>query len=160
MSSRASAHRSDPGARKLRRMLTTASRIHDGLESNRDVHDLSSNSYEKLYMCRLRAAANYGIRGGRLASDWCGENRSPNRRYFLVDPEALSQLFSPGFDRTKAKGSILAQAFGLTGAASPVVSTAVKPWMTLQASSHPRRKETSRTIPNAFRSRYLTAPWH
>src|SRR5437588_7340733 len=95
----------------------------------RDVQDFEFTiQEEKLYMLQTRSGKRTGYAGVVIATDLVNEKIvSPKEAVLLVDPEALSQLLSPGFDQAEwAKIPVLAKGLPASpGAASgQVVFTA------------------------------------
>ena len=113
-----------PKAYKQLREITTRLERH-----YRDVQDFEFTiQEEKLYMLQTRSGKRTGYAGVVIATDLVNEKIvSPKEAVLLVDPEALSQLLSPGFDQAEwAKIPVLAKGLPASpGAASgQVVFTA------------------------------------
>jgi pyruvate,orthophosphate dikinase len=113
-----------PKAYKQLREITTRLEKH-----YRDVQDFEFTIQdEKLFMLQTRSGKRTGYAAVVIASDLVAEKIvSPKDAVLLVDPEALSQLLSPGFDQSEwAKVPVLAKGLPASpGAASgQVVFTA------------------------------------
>ena len=113
-----------PKAYKQLREITTRLEKH-----YKDVQDFEFTIQdEKLYMLQTRSGKRTGYAAVVIATDLAAEKIvSPKEALLLVDPEALSQLLSPGFDPGEwAKVTILARGLPASpGAASgQVVFTA------------------------------------
>ena len=113
-----------PKAYKQLREITTRLEKH-----YKDVQDFEFTIQdEKLYMLQTRSGKRTGYAAVVIATDLAAEKIvSPKEALLLVDPEALSQLLSPGFDPAEwAKVPILAKGLPASpGAASgQVVFTA------------------------------------
>src|SRR5690349_12154636 len=113
-----------PKAYKQLREITTRLEKH-----YKDVQDFEFTIQdEKLYMLQTRSGKRTGYAAVVIATDLAAEKIvSPKEALLLVDPEALSQLLSPGFDPGEwAKVPILAKGLPASpGAASgQVVFTA------------------------------------
>jgi len=113
-----------PGAYKQLREITTRLEKH-----YKDVQDFEFTIQdEKLYMLQTRSGKRTGYAAVVIATDLVSEKIvSPKDAVLLVDPEALSQLLSPGFDQAEwAKIPVLAKGLPASpGAASgQVVFTA------------------------------------
>ena len=113
-----------PKAYKQLREITTRLEKH-----YKDVQDFEFTIQdEKLYMLQTRSGKRTGYAAVVIATDLADEKIvSPKEALLLVDPEALSQLLSPGFDPAEwAKVPILAKGLPASpGAASgQVVFTA------------------------------------
>ena len=113
-----------PKAYKQLREITTRLEKH-----YKDVQDFEFTIQdEKLYMLQTRSGKRTGYAAVVIATDLADEKIvSPKEALLLVDPEALSQLLSPGFDPAEwAKVPVLAKGLPASpGAASgQVVFTA------------------------------------
>ncbi len=113
-----------PKAYKQLREITTRLEKH-----YKDVQDFEFTIQdEKLYMLQTRSGKRTGYAAVVIATDLANEKIvSPKEALLLVDPEALSQLLSPGFDPAEwAKVPVLAKGLPASpGAASgQVVFTA------------------------------------
>ena len=113
-----------PKAYKQLREITTRLEKH-----YKDVQDFEFTIQdEKLYMLQTRSGKRTGYAAVVIATDLAAEKIvSPKEALLLVDPEALSQLLSPGFDPAEwAKIPVLAKGLPASpGAASgQVVFTA------------------------------------
>ena len=97
-----------PKAYKQLREITTRLEKH-----YKDVQDFEFTIQdEKLYMLQTRSGKRTGYAAVVIATDLVAEKIvSPKDAVLLVDPEALSQLLSPGFDQAEwAKIPVLAKA--------------------------------------------------
>jgi pyruvate,orthophosphate dikinase len=113
-----------PKAYKQLREITTRLEKH-----YKDVQDFEFTIQdERLFMLQTRSGKRTGYAAVVIATDLVAEKIvSPNDAILLVDPEALSQLLSPGFDQSEwAKIPVLAKGLPASpGAASgQVVFTA------------------------------------
>src|SRR3954464_928918 len=113
-----------PKAYKQLREITTRLEKH-----YKDVQDFEFTIQdEKLYMLQTRSGKRTGYAAVVIATDLVAEKLiTPKEAVLLVDPEALSQLLSPGFDQAQwAKIPVLAKGLPASpGAASgQVVFTA------------------------------------